>query len=1174
MAQLEQIVKGTQLKGLVPGATVTVVSVDRHGADSISVTFRDPDGTVHQPELLYRSDEPNIEVVEGASAWTFDGDGELLRLVSEARRIKLAHLFDPYLAVHTSAVEPLPHQITAVYEAMLPRRPLRFLLADDPGAGKTIMAGLLIKELIARSDLKRCLIVAPGSLVEQWQDELRLKFDLGFDLLTKEKFDTSQTGNPFREHRLLIARLDQLSRNLERLAPLFDEVEWDLVIFDEAHKLSSPFFGDDFQNTKRYELGRYLGDPTRTRQLLLMTATPHNGKEIEFQRFLALLDPDRFEGKHREGVHEKQHLDVMRRMVKEELLRMDGRPLFPERRAYTAAYQLTELERELYEAVTAYVREEMNRAEKLQGQHRAVVGFALTTLQRRLASSPEAILRSIQRRRERLNKRLREVQQGKSDEDLARRSREWVPGFETTDFDDLEDEATAEELEQAQDDLTDQATAAQTVHELQAEIESLRGLEALAARVRAADTDRKWDELRKVLLDQAQLLKQDDAVRKMIIFTEHRDTMNYLTDKCRSLLGRPEAVVNICGGMNRVQRKQAEEAFKNEPQRLLLIATDAAGEGINLQRANLMVNYDLPWNPNRIEQRFGRIHRIGQREVCHLWNLVAEDTREGMVFKRLCDKLETQSKALDGKVFDVLGKDPFRDQPLRELLIEAIRYGDQPEVRDRINRKVDAQFDPARYEELLDQSLVTDHMTAATAQQVRDALQRAETRKLQPYFVCSFFLQGLTTLGGRYRRRETDRFELTHVPADIRHRAEAIDPRLPVTAKYERVCFRRDLCAVDGKPLAEFLSPGHPLFDAVIAMLVEKNRDLLRRGAVLVDPNDEGVEPRLLFYLEHVVQDARVTESGDRHPVSTEMHFVEMNAHGEFVIAGYAPYLNYDPLPADLGQSAATLFADAAWLHDDVEAKAMTFAIEKVVPRHLGEVKQRRWAQVDRTRAAVKERLTKEIALWDKKARELKDQELAGKKTKLASGQARQRADELSERLDRRMRELDQERQISSRPPVIVGGALIVPKGLVDRWQGKETTSEQVSAEARKRVELLAMDAVMAAERNLGHNPRDVSVQKQGYDIESRDPTTGDLNFIEVKGRRAGEQTVTVTRNELLSALNKQGRFILAIVFVDGDKVSKPIYQEQFDYEMYQFAMTSVTLDLPKLVGKAELTRR
>src|SRR5271168_3244234 len=497
MSKLEDLQPNASVQGILPNCLVTVVSTQWFGSEALELTYKDPGGKVAN-ELLYRHDEPRIEIAAQGRPWSFDGNGYQFRLVSEAHRIRLAHLFDPVLAVHTSIVEPLPHQITAVYEAMLPRQPLRFLLADDPGAGKTIMAGLLMKELIARGDLQRCLVVCPGSLAEQWQDELYRRFHLPFEILTNDKLEAARTGNWFMENNLVIARLDKLSRNEDVQAKLtVPDGRWDLIVCDEAHKMSATFFGGEVKYTKRYRLGQLLG--TLTRHFLLMTATPHNGKEEDFQLFMALLDGDRFEGRFRDGVHAADVSDLMRRMVKENLLKFDATPLFPERIANTVPYKLSDPEAALYKAVTEYVREEFNRAEALQNDKRAgTVGFALTILQRRLASSPEAIYQSLRRRRERLESRLRELELLQRGGSIATAFVMDAPVLDEEDVEDLE-EAPDNEVEAAEEQILDQATAARTITELKAEIGTLQQLEGLALAVRRSGTDRKWRELANLL---------------------------------------------------------------------------------------------------------------------------------------------------------------------------------------------------------------------------------------------------------------------------------------------------------------------------------------------------------------------------------------------------------------------------------------------------------------------------------------------------------------------------------------------------------------------------------------------------------------------------------------------------------------------------------------------------
>ncbi len=1191
--RLEDLKPNAAVRGILPDCLVTVVGVQWFGSEALELTYKDPGGRPGNV-LLYRHDEPRLEVAEQGRPWSFDGDGARFRVVSEAHRIRLAHLFDPVLAVHTSLVEPLPHQITAIYDAMLPRQPLRFLLADDPGAGKTIMAGLLIKELIARGDLQRCLVVCPGSLAEQWQDELYRRFHLPFEILTNDKLEAARTGNWFLETNLVIARLDKLSRNEDVQEKLkAPDCRWDLIVCDEAHKMSATFFGGEIKYTKRYRLGQLLS--TLTRHFLLMTATPHNGKEEDFQLFMALLDGDRFEGRFRDGVHVADVSDLMRRMVKENLLKFDATPLFPERIAYTVSYNLSNAEAQLYKAVTDYVRDEFNRAEALENDKRAgTVGFALTILQRRLASSPEAIYQSLRRRRERLESRLRELELLQRGGEVAPVLPATEPTLDAEDVEDLE-EAPDNEVAAAEEEILDQATAARTIAELKTEIESLRRLEALALAVRRGGEDRKWRELASLLGEiftpagiggraaEATAPYGAGAIspptpsprQKLVLFTEHRDTLSYLESRITTLLGRREAVVIIHGGMGREERMKAQESFRHDPEVQVLLATDAAGEGINLQRAHLMVNYDLPWNPNRIEQRFGRIHRIGQTEVCHLWNVVAEETREGDVYRTLLEKLEEARKALGGQVFDVLGKLQFEGQPLRDLLIQAVRYGEQPEVRARLTQVVANAFDRRQLQDLLEErALAHDAMDASRVYRIREEMERAEARRLQPHYIESFFLEAFQRLGGATKQREPRRYEVTHVPAPVRNRDRLIGVGEPVLPRYERIAFEKSLVAPQGQPLAAFVCPGHPLLDSTIDLTLERDRDLLRRGAVLVDERDFGTEPRVVFYLEHGIQDASLTRSGGRRVVSKRMLYVELAAAGQARHLQYAPYLDYRPLAAEEPDVEAILARpECAWINREVDQKAQGHAVTHVVPEHLAEVRTRKLDLIAKTEAAVKDRLTKEISYWDHRAEQLKLQEQAGKpNARLNSGEARKRADALQGRLEKRMEELKLERQISPLPPVILGGMLVVPQGLIakmtDHPAAAPAASPDTQAAAAK-----ARAVVMEIERSLGFEPTDRELEKLGYDIESRVPGTGKLRFIEVKGRVSGAATITVTKNEILYSLNKPEDFILAIVEFTQSERHRVHYVRQPFHREPDFGVTSVNYDFGELLARAEAPR-
>ncbi|OIQ80040.1 RNA polymerase-associated protein RapA [mine drainage metagenome] len=1021
------------------------------------------------------------------------------------------------------------------------------------------------------------LIVAPGSLVEQWQDEMFEKFGLSFTLFSREQVEQSRSGNPFDDIDLMVARVDQLSRN-EDLQEKLRLSHWDLIVVDEAHKLSASYFGNKVNKTKRFQLGELLGSITR--HFLLMTATPHNGKEEDFQLFMSLLDSDRFYGKFRDGAHKVDVTDLMRRMVKEDMRRFDGTPLFPERRARTANYKLSDPEAALYAAVTEYVKEEMNRADQLQdGARKGTVGFALTSLQRRLASSPEAIYQSLKRRSSKLKRRVEEEKLRQRGQLLAETI---IPNDVNNAPEDIWESADAlspDDYENFEEAVVDQATAAQTIQELEAEIIILEGLEEQARQVVHSGQDRKWDELSKLLQNTPEMHDADGRQRKLIIFTEHRDTLNYLAVKIRGLIGNEESVVMIHGGVKREDRRKVQELFRNDLATRVLLATDAAGEGVNLQNANLMVNYDLPWNPNRLEQRFGRIHRIGQTEVCHLWNMVAAETREGDVFQRLFEKLEIERAALGGRVFDILGE-VFEEKSLKDLLIEAIRYGADPEVRGRLHRKLEGALDTQHLEAIIKRNALCEEvMDERRLFAVKEEMEKAEARKLQPYFIRSFFNQAFQQLGGELRPREQGRYEITHVPANIRERDRQITGRdrrnsNTVLRRYERVCFEKQYVRVAdriGAPMASLLHPGHPLMQSVTDIVLEHHRNKLKQGAVLVDLSDMSITPKVMFIIDHSVKEG----ADPTLVVSRRMQFVEIDPQGSAINAGWAPHLDLEPI----SKSDMALIEDvlgAPWLNGtdarSLEQVALAYASTHLVPEHFDEVRTRREKNVDKTLAAVQERLVKEINYWSDRYIKFQDDIAAGKDVRLTLENVRRTIDDLTARRESREKELLAMRHIISATPVVAGGALVIPAGLLAQLKGQPQWT--ADADARARVEWVAMNAVMDAERALGHEVIDVSAQKCGWDVTSLpravDGKLPPSRHIEVKGRAKGNSTVTVTRNEILYGLNQQDKFILAIVLVDGDMHEGPFYVTKPFTQEPDWAVTSINLDLDQLLAKAE----
>ena len=1167
MLKLEDIHPNAQICGILPHEIVRIVQAEAVGTDALTIYYKDSSGAVKE-QMLFRENEAALSLATNGRHWGLDGDGEAFKLALEAWRISQAALFDPLMAIHASNVEPLPHQISAVYETMLPLQPLRFVLADDPGAGKTIMAGLLIKELLMRADARRILIVAPGSLTEQWQDELWEKFGIRFEIFSSEKQEQSVSGNYFEECDRLICRMDQLARSGDYQDKLRHS-EWDIAIVDEAHKMSANCSGDKRKNTKRFALGELLGSISR--HFLLMTATPHNGKEADFQAWLSLLDSDRFYGKSRGDVKKNDVSDLMRRMVKEDLLKFDGTPLFPERRASTANYSLSAAETALYEAVSDYVRNEMNRADKLDGQKKNNVGFALTILQRRLASSPEAIYQSLRRRHKRLEARLEEERQPQRRTTLAETLGEYTVSRRIhlpEDWEELDDNYTAAEHEALDDQFSDQASAAQTTAELEAEIAILKNLEHQAQRLVASGQDAKWAQLSRLLQDTPEMKTADGGRRKLIIFTEHKDTLNYLADRISGLLGAPEAVRTISGSTKRDDRRKIQEEFRTDKNVLVLIATDAAGEGVNLQNANLMVNYDLPWNPNRLEQRFGRIHRIGQTEVCHLWNLVAKETREGAVFQRLFEKIETERAALGGKVFDVLGE-AFQETPLHDLLIEAIRYGERPDIKAKMQQAIEGALDTEHLRAIIRRhALVEQHISLEDLYSIKEEMEKAEARKLQPYFIRACFQAAFAALNGSLKTREAGRYEISHVPAEIRERDRLIgESRNPVMKKYERICFEKHAIRIPGKAPAELIHPAHPLMHAMTDLILEKHRGTLKQGALLHDPADAGTDAKMLYALEHTIR-----ENGSGKTVSRRLQFITIDASGNASFAGWAPHLDLQPLPDDARQ---TLHANLeSWQNRDPEPLALQYAAAELAPAHYQESKTRRDRQADKIHQAVRERLVKEISYQHNRAIQLREDIKAGKQPKFAPAQFEQRAEELNARLKQREKELAAMRDIISSPPNIIACALIVPQGLLDRQRGNNSESS-IDAAARAEIERIAMQTVDTIERAHGCTTRDVSADKCGWDITAQPPVNAagilpESRHIEVKGRSAGQTTITVSRNEILYALNQADKYRLAIVIVENGTAQGAYYlQNPFKTEP-DFGVASVNYNLDDLLERAE----
>ena len=518
----------------------------------------------------------------------------------------------------------------------------------------------------------------------------------------------------------------------------------------------------------------------------------------------------------------------------------------------------------------------------------------------------------------------------------------------------------------------------------------------------------------------------------------------------------------------------------------------------------------------------------------------------------------------------------FENKPLRELLIEAIRYGNDPKVRDRLWQVVDHSMNTEKFRELISENALTeDSMDVSKVMEIKEEMERVEAHKLQPHFIEAFFIEAFKSFGGKIHKREHGRYEITSVPFAIRNRDMQIGFGEAVLPRYERICFEKDDCNIPGLVPASLICPGHPLLDATVDLIRERNADALKHGAIFIDDEDYGRDPRLLFYIEDAIQDGVILPNGNKRIISKNVHFVELKEDGTAKNAGYAPYLDYRAASQEETKVILDYAKSQTWLSQGVEERAQGYAISEIIPEHFTRVKTHKLEMLDKIAKAVKDRMTQEIQYWDFRAIDLREKEAAGKgNQRLTSANAARRAEELEARMQKRLAEIDTERMISAMPPVIVGGSLVIPKGLLHILT-HQATPDTFSQGDRQAVEHAAMKAVMDIEIRLGNTPTDVSAAKCGYDVESRIPErirayARALRMIEVKGRRKGSTTVTVSKNEILTCLNKPDEFILAIVEVDGDK-TRTVYLKKPFKNAPDFTATSVNFDIVDLINNAEI---
>lgn len=1033
------------------------------------------------PRILTKNDLDKIKLVE-VRVRDFSCDPEAFFLVTEGRRIRLAHQFDPLYAVNVSQIDPLPHQIDGVYFHILKHPRIRFLLADDPGAGKTIMAGLLLKELKQRGLVNRVLIVIPGHLKDQWIREMKEKFGETFKAIDRAVMNASWGRNVWLEENQAITSMDFAKQEDVMLS--LAEASWDLVIVDEAHKLAAYEYGvGKITKTQRYKLGELLAKNSTF--LLFLTATPHRGDPNNFRLFLDLLEPGFFATNEllMESIRNRENPLFLRRL-KEDLKTFDGTPIFPPRRVKTIKYRLSPDEKRLYNAVTEYVEKHYNKALEIEEERRRRnITFAFLILQRRLASSVRAIRKSLERRKSKLEELLT---QGQIIQEVGYVSEEVLE-----DMPEIERWAREEEL-------LGKLTSSKTLEELKEEIDKLEELIQLAKQVERNEIETKLNELKKVMEDE----KLREKKEKLLIFTESKDTLDYLVEKIREW---GFSVTSIHGGMNLDKRIQAEHEFKERAQ--IMVSTEAGGEGINLQFCWLMVNYDIPWNPNRLEQRMGRIHRYGQQFEVHIYNLVAVDTKEGRILEKLLTKLEIIGEQI-GKVFDVVGDVVSAYLPpgktLQDLIIEAItNKRSLDEILQDFERVPDTKAIERAREATLE-GLATRYIDFSG---ILGEMRVAKENRLVPEYIEKFFMRAVERFGLKVEKRSDGFWRVANVPYELRNLSYDFKIRYgPVFKEYGKFSFDK---VKTSKGQAEFVAPGHPLLEAVIEKIFERYSEEVERGAIFLDPS--GKMNGSIWFLEGQINDGNGQIAGRR--------IFALYQDNQNNIKQISPSIIWDLKPANVGLTDVLKNSVIA------EDAVIAFAVENVLTKYLDEIKKQREHEAEIKRKYGIRSLQELILRSEEKLIQYETRRAKGEEIPEAVIQAEMRRKEEFERkkneLERRM---EAETNLLLSPPKILGVAAVLSKAPVEDELKED-----------REIEEIGMQIAMKFELSQGREPEDVSLQNLGFDIKSK-AKDGGFIYIEVK-TRAREGKIALTPNEWLMAHRLGNEYWLYVVV---NAITKP----------------------------------
>ncbi|MFZ2215963.1 MAG: helicase-related protein [Methanothermobacter tenebrarum] len=1022
--------EGSIVEGPYWPEPLKIKSIEKIDEDTYHITGVLVNSRRHEENILSEDDLERLDSTSYIIDFSAPGDEFFLAL--ESCRYKNASSFDPLLAMNTSIIDPLPFQLDAVYLHALKMPHLRFMIADDPGAGKTIMAGLIIKELKLRGVVERILIVTPGHLTRQWRREMDEKFQEKFIIVDRAYMNSYQSENPWRTGQQYITSMD-FAKQKDVMGTL-SGIRWDLVVVDEAHKMSARPSGGSIRKTKRYRLGELLSK--NSDHLLFLTATPHNGDRESFRLFLDLLKPGFFANeKLIEEARQKNDNPLFIRRTKEELRDFDGKPIFKKRQTFTIKFLLSDEEMELYSQLSKYVQKEYKRS--LSHENRYGYVFALLLLQRRMASSIYALLKSLKRRKRKCEKLLEDAEATNIIKEPLK-------------YED-EEESKRWEIERKLELLT----PSETREELKAEIKTLKRLIGMAEEILGKGEETKLQQLKKIL--------KKIGDEKLLIFTESKDTVQYLERKLKEWNYK---VCTIHGEMNMEERIQAERDFKENKQ--IMVATEAAGEGINLQFCHIMVNYDIPWNPNRLEQRMGRIHRYKQEKDVQIYNLVARNTTEGRVLLKLLEKLENIRKDMGDRIYDVVGE-IYTEKKLYDIIERSFKK------RSLKEEEIDKEFKTPK--KLLESILGEQLTTKVNYAKIKEIREAAEEKRLVPEYLEGFFQKVFQMEGWKYEKKG-DTYRIRTTPHQLRKIKKELKKTYNVTFKKEKA---------DQK--IEYISYGHPLFEAILEYIEKEYAKSLHRGSTFKDPT--GRYNGLIWFFQGEVTDGNNETAGKK--------IFSIYDNGK-------EYKEVDPI------IIWDLIPEKRKIEDQPDKEKVKKHIIRLLQNYKKEIEKDR-----EKKAKIKEEyglrsIEYLIILSQEKISEYYKRLEEGESMELPLREEEKRLEYYKEKKKELIDEINKEKTLKISMPRFLGVIHV----------RADPTGEDPN------IEKIGMELSMEYERKQGRNPQDVSNQNLGYDIKST--SNNETRYIEVKSRK-NETNIQLTKNEWTKAKRFQDKYWLYIIY-------------------------------------------